>query len=967
VVDRRYVKDIVDELPVYKQVGIEEIDFFARFGAKVGSTTSNSIGIGTRTWVTDEAPTKFKVGDDVQVTALADTSCYMYGTCVAKDTGSSGEGDITLVINDVSPLDGTFADWELQVVARPKAWLEVDISLTSINPTTAGPFTMVVTAGKLFPIGGSVLLRAIEDPRIALLTRIKAYDGTSLVLTKVATTATVSTSYASWDVALIDGPAVGIPIAGLSGLRVEMVETEKVANPATLPASTGRGAAISPDDLTLAVAHDTTPFVTIYRRTAADADDWLKVANPATLPASHGFDCVISPDGLTLAVAHTTTPFVTIYRRTATSADDWTKVANPATLPAGNGIGVAISSDGLTLVVGHSTTPFVTIYRRSSAAADDWTKVANPATLPASTARHPAISPDGLTLAVPHNTTPFVTIYRRTAVGADDWTKIADPATLPASSGYAATISPDGLTLAVAHEVTPFVTIYRRTSAAADDWTKITNPTALPASHAHGCAIFPDGLVLAVAHDTTPFVTMYRRSAVAADDWTKVTNPASLPPESGTSCAISSDGLTLAVSHGTTPFVTIYRNPDAGTLVYINRGAVRSYDDSADIENEEAGMVRVHQLYEDDGLMLRAALTGTGTSAGTALTGTGTTFGANFGLGSAQAFLVDYDDQIDTILRGSSIVTAGTVSSGVASVSSDTAAVTVSDLGASGSALKRGGYTMETGTLYLGVGVALKDSDGTTARFISALTGSGMPDLPSGYTKYRIVAVIRLVDGVVTEVLQPLTGQSVPDADEIDYDNSASGLSAETVQAAIDELADSVPPTSEGSVSAQATMDIDLAPFSACRGVRIYVDVIPATNQTALQMRFSTDDGATYDAAASNYKYTNNWSTSTGAVANSSGSTGATLITLGPNVGAGGNAIGNGAAEGAHFTVEIHKHTDATRKPFAYWAGFIYCDNDAAQVVNGSGLRNNAQDTTNVRFLMSSGNITGTYKVEGIL
>jgi hypothetical protein len=673
----------------------------------------------------------------------------------------------------------------------------------AVSESTATPGggtrTFVILEGSNTDLkdGYMVQAEAIEDADQWMVGQWERTDATNGKLHMLGDTSgrdyAGSTEFNLWRLKVVDTPRDGLPLAGLDGLRVELVETEKVADPATLPASTGRGAAISPDDLTLAVAHDNTPFVTIYRRTAASADDWTKVSDPATLPASHGFDCVISPDGLTLAVAHSTTPFVTIYRRTATSADDWTKVADPATLPAGNGIGVAISPDGLTLVVGHSTTPFVTIYRRTSAAADDWTKVANPASLPASTARHPAISPDGLTLAVPHNTTPFVTIYRRTAVGADDWTKIADPASLPASNGFAATVSPDGLTLAVAHEATPFVTIYRRSAVGADDWTKVTNPAALPASHAHGCVIFPDGLVLAVAHDTTPFVTLYRRSAVDADDWTKVTNPVSLPTESGTSCAISSDGLTLAVSHGTTPFVTIYRNPDAGTLIYINRGAVRSYDDSVNIVNEEAGAVRIHRLYENDGLMIRAALTGTGTSAGTALTGTSTTFVTDFGSGTAQASLDDYDEQIDGLLRGLSVVTAGATSSGVASVTTNTALVTVSALGASASALKRGGYSMETGTIYLGVGVARNDADGSATRFITALTGSGTPDLPSGHTPYRIVAVIKLVDGVVTEVLQPLTGQSVPDADEIDYDNTDSGAAAENVQDAIDDLFDLSP------------------------------------------------------------------------------------------------------------------------------------------------------------------------------
>ena len=44
-----------------------------------------------------------------------------------------------------------------------------------------------------------------------------------------------------------------------------------------------------------------------------------------------------------LAVGHNTTPFITIYRH---SGDTFTKLANPAALPAGQGNGVAFFPNG---------------------------------------------------------------------------------------------------------------------------------------------------------------------------------------------------------------------------------------------------------------------------------------------------------------------------------------------------------------------------------------------------------------------------------------------------------------------------------------------------------------------------------------------------------------------------------------------------------------------------------------------
>ena len=58
----------------------------------------------------------------------------------------------------------------------------------------------------------------------------------------------------------------------------------------------------------MAVAHATTPFVTIYTVTG-----WVKIADPASLPAGEANGVRFSPDGKKLAVAHTTAPCVTVY------------------------------------------------------------------------------------------------------------------------------------------------------------------------------------------------------------------------------------------------------------------------------------------------------------------------------------------------------------------------------------------------------------------------------------------------------------------------------------------------------------------------------------------------------------------------------------------------------------------------------------------------------------------------------
>jgi galactokinase/mevalonate kinase-like predicted kinase len=109
-----------------------------------------------------------------------------------------------------------------------------------------------------------------------------------------------------------------------------------------------------------------------------------------------------------MAVAHATSPFITIYKR---SGDTFTKLSNPSDLPAGTGRGVAFSSDDTYMAVAHGTSPFITIYKRLG---DTFTKLADPADLPAGTGYGVAFSSVGINyLSVACNESPFITIYPR--------------------------------------------------------------------------------------------------------------------------------------------------------------------------------------------------------------------------------------------------------------------------------------------------------------------------------------------------------------------------------------------------------------------------------------------------------------------------------------------------------------------------------------------------------------------------
>ena len=101
-----------------------------------------------------------------------------------------------------------------------------------------------------------------------------------------------------------------------------------------------------------------------------------RYANPATMPTGSSLDLAWSPSGADLAVAHNTTPFISVY---PFSGGFGTKYANPSTLPAGNGKGVAFNGDGSAIAVAHVTSPYISAYPW---AAGFGTKYANPTTLP---------------------------------------------------------------------------------------------------------------------------------------------------------------------------------------------------------------------------------------------------------------------------------------------------------------------------------------------------------------------------------------------------------------------------------------------------------------------------------------------------------------------------------------------------------------------------------------------------------
>lgn len=337
----------------------------------------------------------------------------------------------------------------------------------------------------------------------------------------------------------------------------------KLTNPATLPPSTGQACSFNDDDTLYAVAHTTSPYVTIYSQAG---DVFTKEPNPGTLPAGNATGCDFSADGSMLAVAHATTPFVTIYSITA--GPTFTKEPNPATLPTGTGQRCQFSPDGNFLAVTHSTTPFVTFY--SITAGPTFTKIANPATLPASTGFDVSFDPTSTYAAITFQTTGVGYVYKWNGT---TFEKLADLPDLPSGSGYGVAFDPTGTYLAVGNNTsTAYLMLFERSG---DTFTRL-DIDELPSGTVNSIAWSNDGARLYVATGGSPYIESYSHESGLL---TKLDTLDDVLPSTGNGVAFSALGGYLGAGHATSPYTTIYKMSDLLPKLssFDGRGMISAY------------------------------------------------------------------------------------------------------------------------------------------------------------------------------------------------------------------------------------------------------------------------------------------------------------------------------------------------------------------------------------------------------
>lgn len=167
------------------------------------------------------------------------------------------------------------------------------------------------------------------------------------------------------------------------------------------------------------------------------------------------------------------------------------------------------------------------------------------------------------------------------------------------------------------------------------------------------------------------------------------------------------------------------------------------------------------------------------------------------------------------------------------------------------------------------------------------------------------------------------------------------------------------------TASASATLDFtELNNAVYSRYQFVLKAVKPATDNVALNMRFSTDAGATYDAAASAYSYVGIGRDSAGANTNSDSAVATSIFLTVATVG-----VGNAAAEfGVNGDVTVfHAASGALRTRIT---GLIDYDDASGNQMMATiaGRRQATQDTDAIRFLFNSGNMaSGTIELWGLI
>lgn len=320
----------------------------------------------------------------------------------------------------------------------------------------------------------------------------------------------------------------------------------KLSSPATLPTGVANAIAFSPDNKFVVVGHNTTPFITIYKRVG---DALEKIPNPSSLPTGNVNFIAFSDDSQYMAVTTgSTSPYIEVYKIVG---ETFTKLSALPALGMTATNECSFSGDGTYLAVAGNVSPFIVIYKRN---ADTFTKLPNVSTLPPSGITSTSFSQDGVLLAIAHGLT--FSVYRRSG---DTFTKLNTPTVAGMSTINEVRISRDGNYLGISHAGVPYFSVLKING---DNFNLLPTPSYIPSNNAMTISFSANSKYVHVGGYGNTERLFYK---IENDTLLKVENMAT-GASGGTGSAFSYDNLYFANSISGTPYIEIYKGDFRGYL-----------------------------------------------------------------------------------------------------------------------------------------------------------------------------------------------------------------------------------------------------------------------------------------------------------------------------------------------------------------------------------------------------------------
>ncbi|PKV42735.1 hypothetical protein CLU92_0005 [Janthinobacterium sp. 61] len=574
------------------------------------STTSLVIGTGNKT-LTTQSGKQYAANIFITAVSASDPTRFMSGTVVSY-SGTT----LVIAVTAVGGSGATVANWNISVTGAPGAAAIATLAgnatgainlLNGTAPAASATPDIWAAGGNRVPISSGTPItgfptapQAGAQRTLVAAVAFSMTSGANLVIAggstavaigdEVDVTAETPTLFKVWvrRVTSASGASTGDTLTTarvlptpdwlkcdgadylassypeLAGLLGPARSFAKLADPATLPAGAGGGVAYSADGVYLAIAHNVTPFISVYKLTAGV---YVKLA---ALPAAPGLPrgLAISPDGVYLAACTVQSPYLTLWKRTGDTFASYAFTGNLSSAVVATTTSVAFSPNGQFFAVGNTPVGVNTNLYIHTYSGGVFSQVASmgSASLLFNGCQAMAFSPDGTHLVASGVSAPFMAAW---SISGNTFTNTPTFSAQTTYSGLNATYSSDSKYLAVGlFSINgPGLAVYKRSGNA---YTKLPNPAGAPEGYGSGTSFSPDTGQLAVATSAAPYLLVFRRSGdqfILRSDMPSTTVVQTLSQASA--AAFSPVGSDLACSSTNTPFLQVFRETVDATRVRV--------------------------------------------------------------------------------------------------------------------------------------------------------------------------------------------------------------------------------------------------------------------------------------------------------------------------------------------------------------------------------------------------------------